>query len=261
MKKEYLPSYLPAAAVTFTPKDGGEPRTIYRPYEAFPIAELEQHAAENECGALYELGQRYYFGTLGAAQDDQKAYEYLLKAAELNVQDAQALIAGFYLKESILPKDPEKCLKWLLTAAENGSWEAMEKLTMSYRSGVSGMPVDFEQAYRWAVEAERMIRVYWAFYTQEGFVDFGEKLKQLTRAHTRMTLTLSSYCADGVGTRRDLDAAMRWADTGEQFVCKVTGLVSVPMFQKQKEQLRARMQKDIERKKQAERAAKRKKKK
>lgn len=261
MKQEYLPSYLPAAAVTFTPKDGGEAKTVFRPYEAFPVAELEKHAAKNERGALYELGQRYYFGTLGAEQDDQKAYDYLLKAAELDVQDAQALLAGFYLNGRLLKKDPQKCLQWLLTAAEHGSWEAMEKLAMTYRSGVSGLPVEHAQAYRWAVESERMIRVYWAFYTQENFVDFGQKLKELTHAYSRVTLMLSSYCADGVGTRRDLEEALRWADIGEVFVRRVTGLVSVPVFQKQKEQLRARQQKDIERKKQAERAAKRKKKK
>ena len=48
MKEPIVPNYLPAAAFTFTPKDGGEPVTVYRPYEAMPFDELEKHAAENE---------------------------------------------------------------------------------------------------------------------------------------------------------------------------------------------------------------------
>lgn len=261
MKENIVPGYLPAAAVSFTPPDGGETVTVFRPYEAFTLSELEQHAAEKERGALYQLGERYYRGILGAEQDYEKAYEYLKQAAELGVQDAQALLADYYISDQIglLQRDPQKCLDLLIIAAENGSWRAMEKLTMAYRSGVGGMPVDHEKAYEWAEQMERMVRIYWAFYTQPNFVDFKEKQKEILHAHTRAALTLVSYHADGIGTKRDLNAAMKWVDLGEQFVCQATGLAKVPIFQSRRAQIQERFRKDTARAKKAEREAKKKK--
>lgn len=261
MKEQIMPSYLPAAAVQFVPENGGDPVTVYRPYEAFPLADLERHAQEDERGVLLELGQRYYFGTLGAEQDDQKAYDYLLKAAELGVQDAQSLLAGFYLNGRLLAPDPQKCQQWLETAAENGSYDAMEKLARCFRSGKAGFPVDHEKAYQWALQEERMIRIYWAFYTQKNFVDFAQKQKELLAAHTRTAFFLADCYADGIGTKRDLQAAMRIIRTGEQFVCMATGLAEVPMFRIRREQLLQRMKNEEQRRLRAERAAKAKKKK
>ena len=73
------PSFLPAVSVEFYPKDGDPakpPVQYFRPYAAIPLDELERHAEEhNDMGAMQELGERYYFGILGAEQDDVKAYE------------------------------------------------------------------------------------------------------------------------------------------------------------------------------------------
>ena len=261
MKKEIVPSYLPAAAVQMQPKDGAEAVTVYRPYESFPIEALEAHAAKDECGAVMQLGFRYHFGLLGAEQDYEKAYGYLKKAAELGAQDAQALLAGYYVNDTgVLPNDPAKCLELLTLAAENGSWKAMEALTNGYREGSGGLPIDHEKANQWAVEAERMLRIYWAFYDQPNFVDFRETQKEILMSHSRISILLSGYCADGVGTKRDLDAAMKWVESGEAFVCRITGLAKVPMFQERRVQLEARRQKDVQRAKNAEKAAKKKKK-
>lgn len=258
MKEKILPSYLPAASSVFTPKDGGEPVTVYRPYEAFQIRELEAHAAENECGALLQLGQRYFFGTLGAEQDFSKAYDYLKKAAELGAQDAQFLLAGYYIDSNItlIENNPQKCLELLTLAAENGSWKAMEKLAQAYRSGPAGMPVDHDLAYKWAVEAEQMTRIYWDFYAQPNFVDFTETQKEILHANTRMAFAVAACHADGIGTRRDLDAAIHALNRGELFVCQITGLAKVPMFEERKKQLLARRQKDAARAKNAKKKKK-----
>ncbi len=260
MKKDIVPAYLPAASVTFTPKDGGNPVTVFRPYEGFPLAELEQHAQQNERGALYELGKRYFFGRLGAEQNDEKAYAYLLKASELDVQDAQALLAAYYLNGRLTEPDPAKCRAWLEQAAENGSWDAMLKLADFFRTGDAGFPVDHEAAYEWAVQAERMVRIYWAYYSQEGFVDFTEKQKGLLAAHTRTAFFLADCFADGIGVRRDLNRAIGWINAGEQFVCSVTGLAKAEMFEIRRAQLMQRIKNDEQRRRNAERAAKKKKK-
>ena len=260
MKQDIMPAYLPAAAVTFTPKDGGEPVTVYRPFEAFSLADLEQHAQENERGALLELGKRYAFGCLGAEQDDEKAYGYLLKAAELGVQDAMTMLAGYYQNGRLMAPDPEKCRKWLEQAAENGSWKAMEKLADFFRRGEAGFPADHEAAYEWALQTERMVRIYWAYYAQDGFVDFAETQKTLLAAHTRAAFFLSDCFADVIGVKRNLNEALRWIKTGEQFVCGCTGLARVEMFEIRRAQLMQRIKNDEQRRRNAERAAKKKKK-
>lgn len=262
MKKDILPSYLPAVSVTFTPKDGSDPVTVFRPYEALPLGELEAHANENECGALLQLGQRYFFGVLGAEQDFSKAYDYLKQAAERGAQDAQFLLAGYYIDSNItlIENDVQKCLELLTLAAENGSWQAMEKLSQAYRSGAAGMPVDHAKAYEWAVEAERMTRIYWDFYAQPNFMDFSTTQKEILHGNTRMSFALASCYADGIGTKRDLKAAVQAIDRGEQFVFQVTGLAKVPMFEERRKQLQARMQKDVARAQKAARDAKKKKK-
>ena len=261
MKENIVPSYLPAASVTMKNQADGGQVTLFRPYEAFRLAELEAHAKQNERGALLQLGQRYFSGILGAEQDFQKAYDYLKRAAALGVQDAQMLLAAYYISEEtgVLKRDPQKCIEMLTLAAENGSWKAMEKLAQAYRAGGNGVTPDHEKSYEWAVQAERMIRIYWAFYTQPFFVDFDETLKEILHAHTRISFALASCHADGIGTKRDLDAAMQRIDAGEQFVCQATGLAKVPMFEERRKQLQARVKKDEARAEKARKEAEKKK--
>lgn len=246
MKENIVPSYLPAVSVQMTPKAGGESVTVFRPYEAYPVSELEKHAAENECGALLSLGERYFYGILGVQQDYQKAFDYLKAAAELGAQDAQALLAEYYLSDeiSLLETDPEKGEEMLLMAAENGSWHAMEKLSQAYSSGFAGVRIDHEKAYAWAEQSERMTRIYWEFYAQPNFVDFTVKQKDILHGNTRAALALYYACMNGVGVKRDLNAAKKWLDRGEQFVCRITGLAKVPVFQEKRAELNARVQKD-----------------
>lgn len=250
-----MPGYLPAAQVMFFPKNGGAPQKIYRPYQSFPLDELKKHAEKNEHGALLELGERYYSGWGGAEQNFETAYAYLKQAAELGVQDAQFLLGTYYADERIptVANDAAKCEELWVLAAENGSWRAMEALAQSYRSGENGLTVDHEKAYAWAEQAERMIRIYWRFYAQSNFVDFKPVQEQILHAHTRITLTLSAYCANGVGVQRDLTAAASWLDRGEKFVCDITGLAKVPVFQERRADLAARLKKDAAR---ADKAAK-----
>ncbi|MCQ2417330.1 MAG: hypothetical protein MJ071_05925 [Oscillospiraceae bacterium] len=261
MKENIVPSYLPAAAVTLEKKDTGETATLYRPYEAFPMDTLIQHGEQNECGALLQLGQRYHFGVLGAEQDYDKAYACLKKAAELGAQDAQALLALYYILDEpgILPHDAAQFVKMLTLAAENGSWRAMEALSNGYREGSEGFSVDHEKAFAWAVQAERMLKFYWAFYDRPDFVDFKELQKEILMSHSRISLLLSRYCGDGIGTKRNLQKAMEWTISGEAFVCSITGLAKVPMFQERRKQLQERMQKEEQRARNKEKHAKKKK--
>ncbi|MBQ8920676.1 MAG: sel1 repeat family protein [Oscillospiraceae bacterium] len=243
-------SYLPAVVVTFVPKDGdGRPVNVFRPYDAIPLKELEEHAEEqNDRGSLQELGERYYFG-LGVPQDYKRAYGYLLRAAEQDVQDAQFLIAECYRCGHHVKQDFEQYFQWLDTAAKNGSWMAMLNLCAAYREGRKayggvGPKIDHEQSYAWSLHAEKTILGYWAFYTQPNYVDFHEKKKELLRAYARITHQLAAHCAEGMGVNRDLNAALGWLQKGKRFIANATGEIRVPMFDRSIELMKGRIAKD-----------------
>ncbi|MBR6106395.1 MAG: sel1 repeat family protein [Oscillospiraceae bacterium] len=243
-------AFLPAVCTDFTPKDGkGKTVHVYRPYAAIPMHELEQHAAEdNDRGALQELGERYYFG-LGTAQDYEKAYEYLLRAAEQDVQDAQFLIAECYRDGHFVQQDYEKYFEWLNLAAQNGSWMAMLNLCAAYREGPKayggiGPKIDHTQSFAWSQQAEQTLLGYWAFYTQPNFVDFNETKKQLLQAYATVSNQLAQHYAMGMGVNRDLDTAMSWLQRGKRFVSNATGQLRVPFFDDAIKRLKARMDKE-----------------
>ena len=247
MVREIMPVFLPVVRMKFVPKDGGEPKYVYRPYQALKTDDLKEHP--DDVGALWELGRRYFFGWGEDQQDYETAYGYLKKAADLGAQDALSMLAGYYMLDeiSVRENDAQKAVTLLTAAAEGGSWDAMEKLSAIYRSGEKGVPADHEKAFDWAENAERMVRVYWAFYTQPDFVDFLPVLETILHGHTRITLALSGYCANGIGTKRDLEAARHWLDVGESFVSNVTGLKEVPVFRNKRQELDARAEKDAAR--------------
>jgi len=247
MVREILPSYLPVVRMTFTRDDSDEKKYVFRPYQTMPTDELKKRP--DDTGALLELGRRHFYGWPDVKQDYAAAYPYLKKAGEQGAQDALTLLAGYYMLDEISYRatDPKKAVVMLEAAAEGGAWDAMEKLSAIYRGGAEGVPADHEKAFDWAENAERMVRIYWQFYTQPDFVDFSPLLQNLLLGHSRITLTLSAYCANGVGTKRDLEQAAHWLNVGESFACKVLDATEVPVFQERRRELNERVKKDAER--------------
>lgn len=237
------PTYIPSVAVTFTPKDGGESVTVHRPYEAIPLEELKRHAMGGDVGSMLELGERYLFGWGGAEQDYEQSYEYFKQAAEKGVPDALCHLADFYLDEErgIVKRDEKEHIRLRELAAKGGSWQAMEKMARCCEEGRFGAEKDPEQAMYWAWQAENMIRTYWNYYNQPNFVDFLNTCRLLLRAHTRITMLLSYYCAEGIGTEQDYEGAMRWLEIGERFAMAATGLDAIPMFRQRKRELARKM--------------------
>ena len=91
-------------------------------------------------------------------------------------------------------------------------------------------------------------------HAQKNFVDFKETQKEILHEHTRTTLALYYACMNGVGVQRDLRTAQMWLDRGESFVCRITGLAKVPVFQEKRKELAARRRRDAERAEKAEKA-------
>jgi len=239
-------AFLPAVCVTFTPKDGkGEVQHIYRPYSTVPLEELEKRAEEEEeRGSLQELGERFYFG-LGVDRNYIAAYNYLLRAAEQDVQDAQYLVAECYREGHCVKQDYQKYFEWLNRAAENGSWMAMLNLCSAYREGPKayggfGPKIDHTQCFEWTRRAEQALGGYWVYYTQPNFADFGEIRERLVQAYARVSYQLSQHYALGMGVKCDTKMALNWLFNGRNFVSRATGMLRVPMFDDAIAKLQAR---------------------
>lgn len=246
------PSYLPAVSAEFRPKDhdpAKPPVYLHRPYAVVPPADLLKMSEEpGAVGALLELGERHYFGT-GAEQDYLKAYGYLLRAAEGGAQDAAYLIAECYRCGHGVRQDYDKYFDWLDRAAQQGSWMAMFNLTAAFRDGSAaydghGPAIDPEQCFAWSLEAEKTIRAYWEYYTQPGFVDFREIWSNLTNAYLRACAQLSSLYADGFGVTRDLKRALYWLERGKRFAVNAANDRSLPVFEKEIADIKARMERE-----------------
>ncbi len=242
-------SYLPAVGIAFTPKDGGEKVMIFRPYSAFSPEELSKHADEDsDRGALSELAERYYFG-LGVPKDYEKAYTYALRAAGMDVPDAMFLLAECYREGHFVEQDYEKYFDWVSRAAEHGSWMAMFNLSAAYREGPkayggAGPAIDHTQSFAWSMEAERTIRAYWDYYNRPNFTDFGEIKLRLLNAYSRVCRQISAHYSAGMGVRRDLNRALAWLERGKRFYQNATGKMETPEFDKDIEQMKARIHKD-----------------
>ena len=233
------PNYLPAVGVTFRPQDGDPkklPVTLYRPYAAIPQEELITSAEERgDAGAMLELGERFWFGTLGAEQDYEEAIRWLLRAAERGVQDAEYLIAEAYRCGYGVEQDYEKYFDWLDRSAQHGSWLAGFAMSAAYRQGKdafegSGPDADPEQCFAWSLQTEKALRAYWTFYTRPGFCDFNEILSRLLHAYTLISLQLSKHFSEGVGTKQDYKEALYWLRKGRRFVMNSTGDTDIQLF-------------------------------
>lgn len=235
--------FLPAMRVDFEKKDkSGLPVTVYRPYAVLPMKQLEEHASHGAVGAFLELGERFYFG-LGVAKDAEKAYAYLVKAAEGGSQDAQYLIAECYRTGTAVAQDAAKYLEWLSAAAMNGSWMAMFNLAAAYHNG-DGVAKDDGQSFSWTLQAEKSVRFYWDYYSRPDFLDFRDTKQRLLTAYLQTAKQLSEHYAEGIGVERDLKRALYWLERGKRFAVSATKQQSVPPMDEAISALRKRMREE-----------------
>lgn len=108
-------------------------------------------AALGSVDALYNIGTIFEAGVLhpeGKAEH-ALALRYFTEAAEKNYSKAQLKVFD-YLNDGLCgPKDPQKAVEWLQSAAKLHSPEAQFRLAHAYEIGFGGLPRDFEEAKKW----------------------------------------------------------------------------------------------------------------
>jgi TPR repeat protein len=97
--------------------------------EALPNLQAE----ENGLNARI-LGLLYYNG-IGVKKDDKKAFDYSLRAADMNEPMGMGNVGLCYLNGIGVDKDSDKGVKWLNSAAKRGNTMARLSLSSLYKEG------------------------------------------------------------------------------------------------------------------------------
>jgi len=84
--------------------------------------------------ALYAIAMLYWQGQ-GVPQDYQKAYDWLLKAADMNHAGAQAKLGYLYTAGSVVPQDYGKAFYYYNEAARQGDIDGQYNLGIFYLFG------------------------------------------------------------------------------------------------------------------------------
>lgn len=104
---------------------GGETYGVvpYLKNDADALRWLTLAANNGEPVAMNELVRIYAKGECGAAIDLRKSLDWLMRAAENDISDAQCRLGRYYLDgyQNFLEPDNRKALEWFIRAADNGS--------------------------------------------------------------------------------------------------------------------------------------------
>ncbi len=113
---------------------------------------LTAAAGKGNADAQMELGL-YYSSNLTKKQDEQKSFEWLLKAAKGGIVLAQYFVAEEYWKGKVVPRNYNQALFWFEQAAEKKHLDAMIRVFEIY-SGKNKQLHDAEKAKKWENKIE-----------------------------------------------------------------------------------------------------------
>jgi hypothetical protein len=110
-------------------------------------AEFEAAAKVGSVQAMAALGSMYAEG-LGVERDDQRAFEWYLRAAEGGNITAQGVVARLYSTGQGTPKNDANALLWARRAAEKGDAESQYIMGVRHAGGL-GVKRDSGEALLW----------------------------------------------------------------------------------------------------------------
>lgn len=112
---------------------------------------VNRQLSEEEISRAKTLATRgigYYTGRNGYTRDFQKAYDYLMQAAELNNSDAECVLAHMYENGNGVEQDYTKAAEWYRKAADKNVVMAQNSLGYLYDEGL-GVEQSFIEAAKW----------------------------------------------------------------------------------------------------------------
>lgn len=101
--------------------------------------------------AAYYLASIYRNG-YGVRRDPRVAFDWLKRAAQAGVPQAQFQLANAYRQDGVVPRDDTMALYWLTLAGQAELAEANLALAIAYRNGELGLKADDNQYWEYVKE-------------------------------------------------------------------------------------------------------------
>ena len=152
-------------------------------YRELNQAGLMQKAGQGDVNALYELGCRSAHGH-EMPKNEEKSYEYFLKAAEGGHPFSQFLIGSCYVSGQITKKDRKKGFEWLLKASNGGVPDAQYQIAMLYIEG-NPIPKDLKTAFEWLKKSAEEGNCKEAYVALSSCYGHGEGVEQDDKSMVR----------------------------------------------------------------------------
>ncbi len=146
-----------AAEVTAEGEDEAESETPVIPAEAEELYakaldSIKTLADAGNVKAKKALGDYYFGGYAGIAQDYAKALELYTEAGEKGDADAQAQVGYIYQYGCGIDPDYEKAMEWNNRAAQQGNAQGQAQIGWLYQQGL-GVTQNLDEAGRWYTRA------------------------------------------------------------------------------------------------------------
>lgn len=146
-----------AAEVTAEGEDETESETPVIPAEAEELYakaldSIKTLADAGNVKAKKALGDYYFGGYAGVAQDYAKALELYTEAGEKGDADAQAQVGYIYQYGCGIDPDYEKAMEWNNRAAQQGNAQGQAQIGWLYQQGL-GVTQNLDEAGRWYTRA------------------------------------------------------------------------------------------------------------
>lgn len=107
---------------------------------------LKKSASQGNRRAAWSLATVYWYGLGDIKKDRREGLEWCRKAAELNLPEAQLLLASCYLNGELVEKDSKEALKWIQKAAAQNNPQALVSLGDFYKRDAAFLPRDTDKA-------------------------------------------------------------------------------------------------------------------
>lgn len=169
---------------------------------------LQDCANHGDAASLAFTGLMYQNG-VGIEKDENKAFDYLMKAAEQSYPSAEFNIGRFYMIGTGCDIDFDKALYWLTLAADHGNDQAAYSIGYMYLKGF-GLPQDYKKAISWFEISTWPMAKHWlgnCYYFGYGVPkDEDKAILYYTQSHTGNSEQLLKHIAQNV--KENVDTAI-----------------------------------------------------
>ena len=118
------------------------------------LADIRAKAEKGDAKSQCALGEAFYSGKLGVAQDYAEAVKWFRKAAGQNDARAQYNLGDYYAFGPGATRDQAEAVKWFRKAAGQNDARAQYNLGLFYESG-RGVAQDYVEAVKWYRKAAK----------------------------------------------------------------------------------------------------------